>query len=421
MAEDVRLQYESFPYPSRDPADEAKRLITGSPSHLIEINHYIFRGERDFTHPFRVLFAGGGTGDATIMLAQQLRDAGAHAEIVYLDISDAARAIAEARAKARGLQNIRFVSASITDLATQDLGEFDYIDCCGVLHHLEDPEAALRGLKDSLAPDGGIGLMVYAPLGRTGVYHVQAMLRLIAGGGGPAGRLTLARKLLEKLPATNWLRRNPYVTDYLNQGDAGLQDLLFNRVDRAYLAPELVRLLNEAGLRFVTFIEPMRYEPAVYLNDFDLLGVLAALPPIERAAFAELLTGNMKQHIVYAVRSENQRATLAIPDSPDAIPILRDHDGATLAQTMPEGAPMTLYLDGIRLSLPLPVSARTMIAQIDGKRSLADIHTAVAADSDAPLAWEKFKLEFDQLYVPMNGANQLLLRYPPGVTAPDRS
>ncbi len=74
--EAVRAQYEAYPYPVRDPADEAKRLITGSPSHIDELNHYVFGGRRDFAKPFRALVAGGGTGDATIMLAQQLADAG---------------------------------------------------------------------------------------------------------------------------------------------------------------------------------------------------------------------------------------------------------------------------------------------------------------------------------------------------------
>ena len=63
MTDPVRAQYEAYPYPARDPADERKRLIAGSPSHLLEINHYLFAGRRDFTHPFRALFAGGGTGD----------------------------------------------------------------------------------------------------------------------------------------------------------------------------------------------------------------------------------------------------------------------------------------------------------------------------------------------------------------------
>ena len=42
----VQAQYEAYPYPARDPADEAKRLITGSPSQLPEVNHYLFGGRR---------------------------------------------------------------------------------------------------------------------------------------------------------------------------------------------------------------------------------------------------------------------------------------------------------------------------------------------------------------------------------------
>src|SRR5262245_11012119 len=107
MSERVRAQYEAFPYPPRDPRDEAKRLVEGSPSHLLEIDHYVFAGRRDFTQPFRVLVAGGGTGDGTIMLAQHLADRGCPAEIVYIDISAAARTTAEARARQRDLRNIR--------------------------------------------------------------------------------------------------------------------------------------------------------------------------------------------------------------------------------------------------------------------------------------------------------------------------
>ena len=47
-----------------------------------------------------VLAAGGGTGDGTIMMAQQLADAGNPGTVTYVDLSDASRAIAEARAGA---------------------------------------------------------------------------------------------------------------------------------------------------------------------------------------------------------------------------------------------------------------------------------------------------------------------------------
>src|SRR3979411_987793 len=94
----VAAQYEVLPYPARDPRDEARRLIVGSPSFLAEIEHYLFAGRIPRDRPFRALIAGGGTGDAAIMLAQQTKDAGLIAELTYLDQSTASRRIAEARA-----------------------------------------------------------------------------------------------------------------------------------------------------------------------------------------------------------------------------------------------------------------------------------------------------------------------------------
>ena len=85
----VHGQYEAYPYPPRDPADEAKRLITGSPSSILEIEHYVIGGRIPDERPFRALIAGGGTGDATIMLASQLAARAIPAEITHVDISAA--------------------------------------------------------------------------------------------------------------------------------------------------------------------------------------------------------------------------------------------------------------------------------------------------------------------------------------------
>ncbi len=41
-----KRQYEASPYPARDPAEERLRLINGSPSHIDEVNHYVFGGRR---------------------------------------------------------------------------------------------------------------------------------------------------------------------------------------------------------------------------------------------------------------------------------------------------------------------------------------------------------------------------------------
>ena len=58
-------------------------------------------------------------------------------------------------------------------------GKFDMISVTGVLHHLNDPDHGLRVLVDSLKEHGGMEIMVYAQYGRTGLYQLQEILRLI--------------------------------------------------------------------------------------------------------------------------------------------------------------------------------------------------------------------------------------------------
>ncbi|HZS85454.1 MAG TPA: class I SAM-dependent methyltransferase [Stellaceae bacterium] len=403
----VRAQYEAFPYPARDPKDEARRLVTGSPSHPLEIDHYIFAGRRDWSRPFRALVAGGGTGDGAVMLAQGLADRACPGEVVYLDLSAAARRIAEARARARGLGNIRFLTGSLHDAPA--LGPFDYIDCCGVLHHLAKPAAGLAALAAALEEEGGIGLMLYGELGRTGVYPVQAMLRRLCADAPDGEKLALARRLLRDLPASNWLKRNPLLSDHLSS-EAGLYDLLLHSRDRAYRVGEVLDLLAGAGLRLVTFIEPLRYEPASYLRDPALRRMAAALDPPARAAFAEELCGSLKNHVLYAVKASRADDSVARPDEPGTVPVLRDIDGGALARGMPAGGALDAEFGGVPVSFPLPPLAAAILARCDGRRSLEEIRAALPGRPD----WPAFKAQFDALYAVMNGVNRLLLRCPAG-------
>ena len=409
MTDRVRDQYEAYPYPSRDPADEAKRLVVGSPSNLMELNHYLFAGQRDFRQPFRALVAGGGTGDATIMLAQQLADVGGAGEVVYLDLSASSRAIAEARAAARGLTNIRFVTGSLLAAGALDLGLFDYIDCCGVLHHLEDPPAGLAALAALLKEDGGMGLMVYGTYGRDGVYPLQAMLRRLAGDRSLAERIALTRRLLNSLPATNLFARNPVLRDH-SGSDAELVDLLLHSQDRAYLVEEVAELVAACGLRLVTFIEPVRYDPATYLKDSVLLRDLSALTGLERAAFAEQLAGNLKTHVFY-VSKRRQEDTVADPSSREAIPCLRVLEGPKLAKAVQRDLVLKGEFDGLSLQFPLPRLAPAILPWIDGETPLGKIQETLQG-LDSRHDWDRFLAQFQQLYAVLNGLNHLFIRYP---------
>lgn len=402
MTDPVRDQYEAYPYPARDPAEERRRLITGSPSFLPELNHYVFGGRRDFTKPFRALVAGGGTGDGLIHLAQYLAASGGEHEVVYLDLSAAARKVAEARAEVRGLKNIRFRTGSLLDLAALAPGPYDYIDCCGVLHHLPDPPAGLAVLKQALSPAGGMGLMVYGSYGRAGVYPLQAALRQLTSDLPPAGKLVLAKTLLAELPETNEFRRNPFLNDH-KLGDAEFYDLLLHAQDRAYTVPELAAFVAGAGLTISAFIEPCRYDPLSYLKDAALRERAEKLSWLEQAALAERLSGTLKTHVAYIVPSSRANQAVAQP-APDLVPWLNGVPPKALAETLQKRGELAIGFESERLVFAAPPRAAEIAALIDGRRTLAEMAAALG------LGWEDFLSFYRPVHRLLTGINKLYLR-----------
>jgi ubiquinone/menaquinone biosynthesis C-methylase UbiE len=400
----LRAHYEDYPYPPRDPADEKNRLVVGSPSHLDEINHYLWAGRLKPEQPFRALVAGGGTGDAVIMLAQQLKSRGFDADIVYLDLSEPSMAVARARADIRGLDTIRFRIGSLLDLDPARDGPFDYIDCCGVLHHLPDPAAGLHRLAGVLAADGGMGVMLYGSLGRTGVYPLQDSLRALAGTElAGAERLSLTRRVLADLPRQNWFRRNPYLGDHDTGDDAALYDLLLHSRDRAYRVPEIAALAATAGLVPTGFIEPVRYDPDSYLDDPVLRQRAAHLTWLERAALAENLSGALKTHVFYLTRSA--RADQAVVEvGAGAVPVVREQDPAVLAKAIAKDGTLSADFDGQQQTLRFPDRAADVVGLCDGQRNLDAIQQSLG------MASADFSDLFGATYRPLNGLNLMLLR-----------
>jgi len=402
----VAGQYEAYPYPERKPADEKKRLIEGSPSALLELSHYLFAGRTP--NPFRALIAGGGTGDAAIMLAQHCATAGLDAEITYLDMSTAARAVVEARAAARSLTNLRYVTGSLLEAATLAPVPFDYIDTCGVLHHLEQPEDGLRALAACLKPTGGMGLMVYGEYGRRGVYETQALLRQLAPPNLPdPQRLAQTRRLMGALPRTNWLKRNPFVQDHQAAGDAGLYDLLLHARDRAYTVPQLAEFAASADLAIISFVEPARYDPATYIKDQRLLGPLQALDPIAQASAAEAIAGNLRKHIVYLAPSAACQNRTGSPANQSLVPILAKHAPEALAKALRAGS-LSVDLDGYPAKFPAPPRAAAIVQRIDGQHSIAAILDELQT-LDPNLTPAKAAKAFDSVYQLLCSLNLLFL------------
>lgn len=381
----VKDQYEAFPYPERVPEDERTRLITGSPSDPREIDHFLYGGKRDWSVPLKVLFAGGGTGDGLIQLAQLLTDAGREYEITYVDLSGASRKIAEKRAKIRKLDRISFHTGSLLEAA--EFGKFDYIDCCGVLHHLPDPLAGFRALRAALADGGGMGFMVYAPLGRSGVYPLQRAFGTLFEGMTPSDRLEAAKALFEKLPPAHPFKRNVVVGDH-KQSDAGFYDLLLHGQDRAYSVPELLEELEQSDWRLVDFVQPGLYDPRPLIR----------LPqPFEKAsamALAEDLFGTQKTHAGYAVPKQDQRQSLQSA-APDLVPHIKGAPPEALARLVSAGKPLPVNVGGRKLTIHLPKELAPMIAKANGISNLKEIWQAVGLpEARARGYWQQLEQAF---------------------------
>ena len=376
---DVRDQYEAFPYPERDPRDEAKRLIEGSPSRPIEMDHCLWGGQRDWSECLRILVAGGGTGDALVQLAQSLHSAGKPYQITYLDLSTASRKIAEARINARNLPNVRFETGSLLD--AESYGTFDYIDCCGVLHHLPDPEAGLRALHRAVAPGGGLGFMVYAPYGRSGVYPLQAAFNRLYGHLPPKSRLKHAKATFEKLPSAHPLKRNVTVGDH-NQSDAGFYDLLIHSQDQAFCISDWIGALERSGWSHADFAKPGLYDLA------RLAAVPSDMDAITQMTTAEELRGTLKTHVGYARRAD-ERAPIH-PDLPARFPHLGGATAAQMAKAVAASKLPKLRVGTNEVEITLPPKTAGLIAMIDGKTSVSEIIGRARLSQDEGLRlWEK--------------------------------
>ncbi len=148
----------------------------------------------------------------------------------------------------------------------------------------------------------------------------------------------------------------------------------------------------------------MRYDPAIYLPDAKLRARAATLGPVARAALAEALCGNMSTHVVYAVRAAEAPAT---PDGTDpaAIPVMREMPGADLARHIRPDGTLPMLFDGLRVPVPLPPLAASLLRMVDGQRSVAAIGAQVAARVPA----DAFGRAWRETYATLSALNRLLL------------
>jgi SAM-dependent methyltransferase len=370
IAAQVADFYEHHPYPP--PVDDliAYRANWDDARRHSE-SHLFWPGE-----PHRddrsILVAGCGTTQAARYAVRW-----PNARVLGIDVSAKSIAFTEELKRKHALDNLEVRQLSV-ERATELGQTFDYVVCTGVLHHLPDPDAGLRALRDVLTPAGALHVMVYAPYGRAGIYMLQDYCRSLAIGHTDAEIRDLAASLKALSldhPLAPLLRNSPDFTS-----SAGLADALLHPQDRAYSVPQLMDFLDRAGLSFARWLRQAPYLPwCGALASTPHHSKLIALAPEAQCAAIELFRGTMVRHSVVAYNKGRLPQNASVDFEGDAwlayTPV-RLPDTIVVRDRLPPGATAILinrnhtYTD---LYLPIDAAQERLLEKIDGKRTIAEI------------------------------------------------
>lgn len=278
----VARQYEAFAYP--EPFADIEAAIRGGYGQIGDPSLYapVLWPLGKPGGKLKILVAGCGTVQAAYTAFMNRAD-----EVVGIDLSEASLAHERFLQERHDLTNLRLLKGNLLELPS--LGEqFDVILCTGVIHHMADPEAGLAALRDVLAPDGVIVLMVYGQTVRTGVYMVQDAFRRI-GIEQTADGVAEARRIIGELAKRHYAQDYIRAADELKH-DTALVDTFLHPQDRAYTVPQLFDLIDQAGLGFQNWIDNAPYwRNGEWGPDSAIAAAVDPLPPREHWAAVEML------------------------------------------------------------------------------------------------------------------------------------
>ena len=371
LADRVRDFYERHPYPPAvDNLDHYRRRWADP--QLRKVDSHLFWPDEPYREDRSVLVAGCGTSQAAKYAMRW-----PHAQVVGVDVSARCIENTESLKRKYALDNLQ-----VHQLAVERVDElnrsFEHVVCTGVLHHLPDPDAGLRALREVLAPKGAMHLMVYAPHGRAGVYVLQAYCRLVGIGSSAAEVRSLAETLMglpQDHPVVPVLRSAP---DF--PYEAALADALLNPRDRPYSVPQLLHLIDGAGLRFGRWLRQAAYLPGCgSLANSPHRQLLTRLTEFEQYAALELFRGTMVRHSAVLYRNDRPANDTAISFEGDAwldyVPI-RMPDTISVQERLPPGAAAALinrnHTD-TDLYLTIDAQQKQLFDSIDGARTIREI------------------------------------------------
>jgi len=213
--------------------------------------------------PCEVLIAGNGTGRQAVNSAIGY---GPGARVLAIDLSASSLAYGARMAGTLGVSNLRFAIGDILHL-DESVGQFDVIECVGILHHLADPFEGWRVLIQRLRPGGLMLISLYSAVSR----RIIRALAEAPDWPGPAadddGLRDYRRTLMGRASDNDGfeLTKSP---DFFTK--SSFRDLALHVSEQHCTIPEIGNFMAAQGLEFHGFSlseETLRAYEAAFPDD----------------------------------------------------------------------------------------------------------------------------------------------------------
>ncbi len=252
-------------------------------------------GRKPDRQDIRILDAGCGTGCGT----EYLVHLNPEAQVTGVDLSAGALEVARERCRRSGAIGAEFHHLSLFDV-DQLPGQFDMINCVGVLHHTPDPIRGIKALADKLAPGGIFHIFVYGELGRWEIKLMQEAIALLQGDkrGDFRDGVKLGREVFATLPEGNRLKQRELDRWSLeNHKDECFADMYVHPQEIDYNVNTVLDFAAASGLDFVGFSNPMLWDLDRLIGSSpELMARVKEMTVRDRYRLAEILDPSSFTH-----------------------------------------------------------------------------------------------------------------------------
>jgi SAM-dependent methyltransferase len=290
-----------------------------------------------------------------------------NSHVLGIDVSDSSLGHEAYLKQKHRLDNLELLHMSLGEIGS--LGRsYDLIVCTGVLHHLPDPDAGLRCLREVLQPHGVMSIMLYGSYPRVGVYMLQEVFRLLGLKQDVEG-IGIVKRAIDMLPKSHYL--NVYRQTAPDLGyDSGLVDTFLHPVDRAFTVPQILKFAEDNDLTLQSWLDKQKYSLSAMVVDPHVRKLAETLPAASQWEIVELMGQSLARHNFLLCHPEKDKRDYIISFSGDEwldyIPSRR-HPLAVTAASRP------LVIRRLSHSVALETLEAALFEQVDGKRTIRDI------------------------------------------------